>query len=70
MTNKMEKELTTIYLTPTDAKLFLEFQENYSNFMILKANGIFSLKNGSMLIHKDMYGKVREIIVNQILFKI
>lgn len=68
--NNMEKELTTIYLNEEDAKLFLEFRKNQDDFMILKANGIFSLKNGNMLIHKDLNGRVREIVVNQILFKI
>lgn len=68
--NNINKEQITIFLTPEEANLFLEFRKNQDDFMILKANGIFELKNGSMLIHKDINGRVREIIVNQILFKI
>lgn len=64
------EELTTVYLTTNEAKLFLEFRENQDDFMILKANGIFSTKNGSILIHKDEKGKIRKIETNQILFKV
>lgn len=59
----------TIFLTPLDAELFKSFREHQTDFMVLKANGIFDLKNGSITIHKDDKGLVRKIEVNQVLFK-
>ena len=61
---------TTISLTDTEAELFKSFREHQTDFMVLKANGIFSLKNGSITIHKDNAGKVRMIETNVIQFKI
>lgn len=63
-------QTTTIFLTPIDAELFKQFQHHYDDFIILKNNGIFELKNGNIIIHKDANGRVREIIENKIKFKI
>jgi len=63
-------EQVTIFLTPVEAELFKSFREHQTDFMILKSNGIFDLKNGSMTIHKDEKGLVRKIETNQVLFKI
>jgi glycosyltransferase involved in cell wall biosynthesis len=37
---------TTIFLTPEEVKLFLQFKENQDDFTLLKLNGVFDLKNG------------------------
>ena len=46
-------KLTTIYLTEKEAKLFLDFREHQSEVIVLRANGIFSMKNGSITCHFD-----------------
>lgn len=62
-------ELTTIYLNKKEAELFLSFREHQSEFIILRANGIFDIKNGSITCHFDENGLVRKIESNRILFK-
>lgn len=62
--NNME----TIFLTPQDIELFKAFREHQTEFMVLKGAGIFDLKNGSMVIHKDSLGMVRKIETHQITF--
>lgn len=62
-------EDVTITLNPIDAALFLEFRKHQTDFMVLFNNGIFTLKNGSLTIHKDSEGLVRKIEINQVLFK-
>ncbi len=59
----------TIFLTPIDVELFKAFREHQTDFMILKNNGIFDLKNGNIIIHKDAQGRVREIVENRVRFK-
>lgn len=63
------EQTTTVFLIPSDVELFKQFQEHYTDFMILKNNGIFDLKNGNIIIHKDAQGRVREIVENRIRFK-
>lgn len=65
----MEQQLT-IFLTPIEVDLFKSFREHQTDFMLLKSNGIFDVKNGSMTIHFDAEGIVRKIETNKILFKI
>lgn len=68
MKNNMN-ELTPVFLSQEEAEMFLSFREHQSEFMILKANGIFSTKNGSITCHFDDKGIVRKIETNFILFK-
>lgn len=67
---QIKPEEIIIYLTPIDAELFRAFREHQTEFMVLKNTGIFDLKSGSMTIHKDHQGVVRQIDSHQVLFKI
>ena len=62
--------LNKIELTDIEAELFLAFRKHQTEFMVLKASGIFDLKNGSITIHKDVNGIVRQIETNQVVFKV
>jgi hypothetical protein len=59
---------TIIYLTPEEAKIFLDFKKYQDEFIVLLSSGVFTLKGGSMTIHKDAEGTVRKIETNKILF--
>ena len=62
-------EKVTIELTKQEAELFKLFREFQSEFELLVRNDVFSMKNGSIEIHKDDLGKIRKILINKIAFK-
>jgi len=66
--NNMQQ--TTIFLTPIEVDLFKSFREHQTEFLVLKSNGIFDVKNGNITIHFDDRGIVRKIESNRVLFKI
>lgn len=59
----------TLILTEEDAELFKAFREHQTDFMVLKAHGIFDLIDGSITIHKDHSGMVRKIETHTVSFK-
>jgi hypothetical protein len=60
---------TTVFLSPKDAELFKAFCEHYSDFLILKENGIFDVKNGNMTLHWNNEGILQKVEVNNIRWK-
>ena len=66
----MTDNLINVSLTNEDAILFVEFRKLQDEFMILRKNGIFDVKNGSITIHFDSEGLVRKIETNEIKFRI
>jgi hypothetical protein len=53
----MDKKVT-IELTDYEAKQFVVFQKHRELFEMLEHAGFFELKNGSLELHKDTFGKV------------
>ena len=45
--------LTTIYLTEEEVKLFKEFRKHQTQFKQLLENGVFDFLVGEKILHKD-----------------
>lgn len=58
----MESNLTTIQVTPIDAKMFLSFQKHYALVKLMDSVGGFDIKNGSIKINFDTQGKIKEVV--------
>ena len=58
----MQPEVT-IFLTPPEALLFKDFQEYHNTFTLLCQKGVFSIKNGSVIIHFDSQGLIQKISI-------
>jgi hypothetical protein len=56
----MDNEIK-IFLTPTDAELFKQWQHFYDVFNKLSNSGAFNVKNGSVEIHFDHEGTIKKI---------
>ena len=52
---------TTVFLTPEDAKLFLQFQQRFAFMKTLEEIGAFNLRSGSITIHFDNLGQIAGI---------
>jgi len=63
-----EQQQTAIYLTNEEAELFKCFRQFQDEFLILKTNGVFNLRNGRVIIHKDSDGKCRKIEVENVTY--
>ena len=62
-------KLQFIKMTSTELEIFHIAEKHLSDLTILVKNGIFELKNGKIIIHKDNDGKIRKIEVERITFK-
>jgi len=62
-------KLIKIDISEEDARLFLEFQRNYENFLTLIKSGVFNVKNGNATIHFDKDGTLKEITLHTISYK-
>lgn len=51
----------TVYLTPEDAQLFLQFQKRYLFMKVLENIGVFDLKSGSIEIHFTNLGEIGSV---------
>jgi len=58
-----------VFLSPTECELFKSFREHQTDFMLLKSNGIFDTKNGSMTLHWNSEGILQKVEVNYIKWK-
>lgn len=63
-------EQTTIFLTPTDAELFKQWQHFYDVFNKLSSSGAFNIRNGSFTCHLDNNGYIQKIERHDSLFDI
>lgn len=63
----MDNEIK-IFLTPTDAELFKQWQHFYDVFEKLSNSGAFATKNGSVIIHFDSQGLIQKIERHDSLF--
>ena len=63
----MNEEIT-IFLTPPEASLFKDFQEYHKTFTLMCQKGVFSIKNGSALMHFDSQGVIQKIERHDSLF--
>lgn len=54
----------TVHMTDKQALMFLEFQEDYSNYIALKEGRVFDIQSGSATVHFDSGGKVKNININ------
>ena len=52
---------TNITLTPEEAVLFIEFQKRHAFIELLVSIGAFDIRNGSITIHFDQFGKIGTI---------
>ena len=66
---KMKDLNTTIILIPADVELFKLFRQHQEKFYTLLANGVFDLANGKAIINCDHEGKIRTIVVEQVVYK-
>lgn len=57
-----------LFIPDEEAKLFIEFQKHYSNFMTLVENGVFEQKNGAITLHFDANGTIQTIQRADILY--
>lgn len=51
-------ELTTVQLTPEEAKLFIEFQKRYAFMQLLESVDAFNIKEGSIEVRFDNLGGI------------
>lgn len=57
--------VTLVELSEFDAKLFYQFQKNYTFIKLLDSLGIFDLKTGNVVLHFDASGKIGAVEVNK-----
>jgi len=58
-------ELTTINLTNDEAIQFVTFQKHRALIGLLEEIKAFELRNGSVTIHFDTYGRIRLVEKNE-----
>jgi hypothetical protein len=63
----MDNEIK-IFLTPTDAELFKQWQHFYDVFNKLSNSGAFNIRNGSFTCHFDSQGMIKKIERHDSLF--
>jgi hypothetical protein len=59
------QELTTIQLTPEEAKLFIQFQKRYLFMQLLESLGVFNVKSGYVTIHFDNLGGIGSVDIQR-----
>lgn len=57
--------MTPIFLTPEEAILFVQFQKHFALVQLLESIKAFDIKNGSVTLHFDSYGKIASIDKNE-----
>ena len=60
-----EQQTTTLYLTPEDALLFVQYQKRHCLIDILEKLKVFDIRNGSVEIHFGDIGEVRKVDLHQ-----
>ncbi len=63
-----QQEETIIYLTPIDAKLFLEFQRYHEIFNLLMEKKVFNQKGATVSLHFDNQGYLKTITRADVLY--
>lgn len=58
-------DLTTLFLTPEEAALFVQYQKRYTFMKLLESVGAFDLKSAHITIHFDSIGGVGSVDVNK-----
>lgn len=54
-------ELTTVYLTEEEARLFIEFQKRYAFMQLLESLDVFKIRSGSITVHFDNTGEIASL---------
>lgn len=57
----MTPDLTTVYLSPHDATLFVEFQKRYAMVKLLDSLGVFGIRSGSVTLHFTATGEIGSV---------
>jgi len=55
------KDQITVFLSPEEATLFVEFQKRFTFMKLMESLGAFSVKSGSVTIHFDNLGKIASV---------
>ena len=58
-------EQTTIFLSPEDAQLFVQFQKRYLFVKLLESLGVFDLKKARVTIDFDKFGQIAGLDINK-----
>ena len=61
----VEQPKTTIFITPEEALLWLQFQKRFSFMQLLEKIGAFDIKGGSLEIHFDNLGGIAKVDLHQ-----
>lgn len=60
-----QSSTTTVFLTPIDAALFMQFQKHYELFKTLEAIDAFSIKGGFFTVHMTPEGMAGSIDIQR-----
>ena len=58
---EIKNQPTIVYLTPSDAMLFVEFQKRYAFIELMESVKAFDLRSGSVTVHFDSQGQIVSI---------
>lgn len=61
--------MVILELNERDAQLFLAFQRNYEEFVLLLENRVFDLRNGRAELHFNHQGQIASIDLHSKVFK-
>ena len=61
----MNEQLTTLFLTQEDIKLFVEFQKRYVLKKLLESLGVFDIKSGNVEIHFTSSGEIGSVDIHK-----
>jgi hypothetical protein len=69
--NKIDtsKDLVKIELTMEECQQFRQFQEYYESFTTLVDSGIFTVRNGSFIIHYNSDGTIATTEIHQLTYR-
>lgn len=56
---------TIIYVTPEEARLFIEFQKRYAFIKLMESLGVFDVTTGSVIVHFNAKGEIGKVEVNK-----
>lgn len=61
----MNEQLTTLFLTDDEIKLFIEFQKKHALIKLLESLGVFDIKSGSVEIHFTAQGEIGSVDIHK-----